>query len=113
MKDYSYLEGRKFTFNNESKEIKAKVLYADYDVGITCVNASDPDHYLLCLLGPSAPGVENWPKKAYQHVWSYIINQIKSGYVNGRRIAEIYNKHMPLDETAGYDPTSETCAFAQ
>lgn len=66
-KDYSYLEGKTFQFYNGHETVTAKVVAADYHIGITCVNAADPDDYLICFKGPSSPGYIKQNIKAHQY----------------------------------------------
>jgi len=110
-KDYSYLEGIEFIYPNSRGYIHAKVLYADYHVGITCINVDNPNHYLICLAGPSAPGIKTLTPKQYQYIWASIVNQIEHGCVSGKRLAELYTKYT--GGFKGIHPSSESCSFGQ
>ena len=56
-KDYSKLEGKGVIYISPSGfyRCEGKVVGCDPEIGITIVNANDPDHYLFCVKGPASP----------------------------------------------------------
>lgn len=114
-KDYSYLEGMKFTYRNGTHEIPAIVLYADYHIGITCVEDGDNDNYLICLRGPYGPNPHIFSPKGYAAIWSCIVNQIKCGYFMTTKIekAIIKNSTHKFTRPGTGKIDSSNCAFGQ
>lgn len=110
-KDYSYLEGKQFTFFNGAENVLAKVLYADYEIGLTCVLEFDSDEYLICLQGPSSPNPLA-TRKNYQRIWVGFIKRIENGYVNGLTTRDLLNR-CDCPQRGRRGPDSNNCAFNQ
>jgi len=114
-KDYSYLEGKKFTYFNGDIEIPAKVLYADYHIGLTCIAEDNPDFYLICVRGPMAPRPSMETLKGHQYLWLSTIQRIMRGYISVLDMKPIYRKHskrsLLIPKTGSVH--SSNCAFGQ
>ena len=116
-KDYSYLEGKTFKYTYYKTTITAKVITADYHIGITCVNADDPTEYVICFRGPKAPNYIPANPKVHQYTWASLIHHIEKGHVDASKLLQTVNKHMHKHR-AGHvieDTTvpANACAFNQ
>ena len=83
------LEGKELTWRhgkygeNESKEYKAKLALADYDLGFTIVKADDPDYELTCFHGKHSKYSEKYRgKKAYDAEIKATIKMIQNDTYN-------------------------------
>lgn len=112
-KDYSYLEGTEFIYHTGMFGIPAKVLYADYHIGLTCVDRNNPDHYLICLNGPNSPQPHRMTKRAYKATWDSLLAQIKRGLVDAIHCCKVYNKHTKKVHKTAANLSAEDCAFGQ
>lgn len=111
----------------EEKAIKVIDIYGDEyegvvvdcnrDIGITIIDATNPKHYLSCLIGPSAP---NYPyekeSEFYGAIFTIQVQAIAEGVFDYRNISErmrsltgIQKLFGPADVTASV----ETCPYAQ
>jgi len=99
-KDYSYLEGKTFKYTHGKNTITAKVIAADYHIGITCVNTENSNEYVICFLGPKAPNCFPINPKIYQYSWASLIHHIEKGHVDASKLLQTINKHTQK-HTAG------------
>ncbi len=115
MKDYSKLEGKEITIittkNGETVEYQAVVIGCDYDIGITIVKADDHNHYLFCLIGPSAPNFTDHPNALKEHKWYffYKVRKIKQGILSLIEEDKLHKRFSSYIPSTG--PTAESCPF--
>lgn len=95
------------TYNDGPRYI-GRVIACDYHVGMTIVDADDPNKYLLCQYGPLS-------QRARQNVGSYRIDRYTSRFaqvVEGIVKGEIFvDKIFALSYPGS--PSSVTCPFNQ
>ncbi len=122
--DYPQLEGKiiKYSPYIDLKAKRKGDRYGEYvmsglvvgcntSVGITIVDATDKDRYLVCFTGPVAPGgsnVKHWD----QGIWEYIINAIGRGVVNNYDLLA-FNPEKPTLPTLPGCPNAGMCAYNQ
>jgi len=112
-KDYSYLEGKRFMYDTRNYSKPAQVLYADYEIGLTCINVNDPDNYLICLNGPSSPNPITPSRIHWGNIWGEFVTRIGRGQFKadeGKEILETYGVVYDGDKEG---PDSSVCAFGQ
>ena len=85
MKDEE-LEGKVIDFNRGDLVKKGLVVGCDREIGITIVDNSDHNSYLLCLTGPSSPlWTSRFPETTenalrlteHYKIFEYLVDQIK------------------------------------
>lgn len=109
--DYPELSGKLVSFVVEEnsvyteKKTIGEVVYVNYDMGITIVDALDKKHKILCL------NRKDCKAKWYPMAFYAILNQIKAGKVRGLEIQEMLDS---LERADGpYLPCMwmQECAF--
>ena len=113
MKDYSYLEGKRFMYNNWNYSKPAQVLYADYEIGLTCVNVNNPDNYLICLNGPSSPNPITPSRIHWEAIWNAFVTHIERGKFRAEEGNKILEKYGIVYDGVKEGPDSSVCAFGQ
>lgn len=109
-RDYSDLEGKEITYINpwDGIECDGIVVGCDFDIGISIVSKENPDYYVYCLLGPSAPNAP--PIELYQiypAMFYTAVRMIKKGTLDGRKLDVVRGR-------PGYlVPSASTCPFNQ
>ena len=115
--DYEKLEGKIIDFvytdfiKNKKLKTQGKVIGCDPDIGITIVNANDPNHYLLCLTRPSSSlWCDDINLERNELLFNELIKQIKKGkYIE----EDIDNIMIQFEIRVGFKPTAENCPFGQ
>lgn len=86
--DYEHLEGKLVTISySGGEEVTGVVVGCNRSIGVTIVDVTDKDKYLLCFGGPVSPGgITECLKddlkefgKTYDEVFDIIIQMIESG----------------------------------
>ena len=77
-KSYEHLEGKIIDWRSplykEGKIFKVKVAGIDPDIGITLVNAEDPEDFFTCVNGPMSPQSRGKSASAFAN-WEEEFNQ--------------------------------------
>ena len=94
-------------------EVVGKLVDIDFALGITIVNATNPDDYLCCLVDPSAPNYHGgWDDnpEAFEASFMDIVRGIKEGKIDFFRMII---EDEALGIRSGEGPTVENCPFGQ
>jgi len=111
-RDYEKLEGRVINVKTSGGPYFGRVIGCDPDIGITVVDINNPNHYLCCLIGPSAPNCSSrTDPKRNRLFFDRVVEWIENGCINNYEANKMYRKIFKKEP--GVDPTSETCAFGQ
>ena len=112
-RDYEKLEGRVINVKTSGGPYFGRVIGCDPDIGITVVAVHNPNRYICCLIGPSAP---NYPGRItpekYRIFFDSIVKQIEDGCISLAKTEKVYRK-ISSGNNPGCDPSSKTCAFSQ
>jgi len=100
--NYEQYEGKVIPYYIDGiKEHDAKVALIDADIGITIVDANDPETYLCCIVMPGSPK------------WSNLYNK-RIAFRNFKTVSKMVKEGRydvgNLGQTFG-NPTSSSCAF--
>ena len=78
--DRADLEGKLITFYDEDGAHPAVVIGCNKSVGITIVNANDPDDKYLCVRGPVIPVNTVSAHINYDDSWKVMVQMIENGH---------------------------------
>lgn len=109
------MKGRSITYKYGDSVNEGIVVGHDPDLGITIINANDPDDYLICINGPAS---KMWKElnthdseiPGYKRVFNYVTERIKAGLIVLDDLSEDMAKQASRPQ--GHNPSSESCAFS-
>lgn len=104
-----------FTFGNRSNSttMMTKVINCDYHIGVTIVNASDPNDYFLCAHGPLSPIYKGRDRSSVDsEIWDTRFALILEAIKNKHFDCEQYLSNDLIGKS-GNQPSSRTCPFNQ
>lgn len=116
-KDYSKYEGKHVFVVIEDDIYSGVVAGCDKDIGVTIIDNSDINRYLLCISGPMSPHIEHMYQLPgamdyYNEMFEITIGEIEVGVVNwdSPQIKALNDKYNFRN---GYDASADTCPFNQ
>ena len=92
--DYQDLEGKYLDYVADDLTIRAKVIGADYHVGITVVALYNLNQHLICLNRKTH--VKNWGKTKYRKAFHAYIKAIQSGTYIAHTAHNRDRKNLPM-----------------
>lgn len=111
--NYDHLIGKILEVEGSSDHKEAKIVYLDFDIGITIVDALNPDTYLRCIWGPvsykSKAGEEYTEKMVEDYTERF--EQIVKDAEEGKYVIPYLSPIEMALKGMGNKPSSENCAF--
>ena len=114
-KSYEHLEGKIIDWRSPlykgGKIFKVKVAGIDPDIGITLVNAEDPEDFFTCVNGPMSPQGKALPPHLYM-VWEEKFARraeaIEAGLYD---VEDLYTADGRSLDYDGDSPDADSCSF--
>lgn len=110
--DYPELEGKVIEYIQPIGIVqKGIVVGCNRSLGLTVVEVSNKDHYLICIVGKSAPRPSNFANMActYDELFDWVVEGIEEGVIFAQDMTMM---HSPAYLYGG-SPTGENCAYGQ
>ncbi len=97
-KDYSHLVNKEFTYTNlVLKEGNARLVNAEFDVGLTIIDADNTDLYLICMTSIDITDSGYMDTDAfiamYTELFNSVIEMIEKGHLDLSSLNIIIEKH--------------------
>ena len=112
-RDYSELEGKIIDIEGIKSCSKGKVIGCDPDIGITIVDLDDPNHYLVCLVGPSSPNHSGKYIEENRKMFDMMVEQIEHGSYDMIASRRTFDELTGSPSLLSSPPSAKKCAFNQ
>lgn len=114
MKDYSeYCDKEIVVTTRASGDRMGRVVAAEPGVGITIVDADNPNDYILCLNGPLSPNYIGQCPDKDEALFDAMIELIDSGKISEESYDRALRGIFPPGGTEWRTPSRSTCPFGQ